>query len=205
MGRFKGLLKTTFLGGVAVLLPVILLWIVFQWLRTKVVALVEPVTNALMAASQPPRVLAEIVAVFLILGVCFLVGVMVKTRFGHWLHRQVEARFLRVAPGYNLIREIVNQFLGQTKTDFFAVVLVRPFDSPTLQTAFVTDRHPGGWVTVFAPSGLNPTTGNIFHLPEERVTQLPVTVEEAMRSLIACGAGTSRLWHGAGSGNETSG
>lgn len=196
MNGVKGFLKTTFLGGVAVLLPVILLWIVFNWLRVKVVALIRPVTEVLMTAAPRPRFWAEVSAVFLILLVCFLVGAVVKTRVGHWLQVQLEQRFLRVAPGYNLIREIVQQFLGQKRTDFFAVALVRPFDAPTLLTAFVTDRHADGWVTVFAPCGLNPTTGTIYHLPAERVTLIEATVEEAMRTLIACGSGTARSWPG---------
>jgi len=196
MNGVKGFLKTTFLGGVAVLLPVILLWIVFNWLRTKVVALIRPVTEVLMAAAPRSRFWAEVTAIFLILLVCFLVGAVVKTRVGQWLQLQLEQRFLRVAPGYNLIREIVQQFLGQKRADFFAVAMVRPFDTPTLLTAFVTDRHADGWVTVYAPCGLNPTTGTIFHLPAERVTLLESTVEEAMRTLIACGSGTAGLWPG---------
>jgi uncharacterized membrane protein len=196
MKGLKRFLRTTFLGGVAVLLPVILIWIIFTWLKAKVVALIGPVAEALMTASRQPRVWAEVAAVILILALCFLVGAIVRTRVGRWVHRQIEERLLTVTPGYNMIREIVQQFLGQKKASFFSTALVRPFDAPTLITAFITDRHPGGWVTVFAPSGLNPTTGSIFHLPSDRVYPLTATVEEAMRSLIACGSGTGNLWPG---------
>ena len=73
-------------------------------------------------------------------------------------------------------------------------------------TAFITDEHCNDWKTVFIPTGPNPTTGYIYHLPSERVFPINVKPEIALRSVIACGAGSRALLEAnakASSGDET--
>jgi uncharacterized membrane protein len=73
------------------------------------------------------------------------------------------------------------------------VALVQVFGNETPMTAFITDTHDDGRVTVFIPTGPNPTSGLIFHLKKEFVHPVNVTVEETMRSVIGCGAGSTNL------------
>ncbi|MEJ2286453.1 MAG: hypothetical protein P8X85_22980 [Desulfobacterales bacterium] len=63
-------------------------------------------------------------------------------------------------------------------------------------TAFVTDTHDSGRHTVFVPTGPNPTSGLIFHVPDKYVHPVGVSVEETLRSVIGCGAGSSNLIDG---------
>jgi uncharacterized membrane protein len=68
-------------------------------------------------------------------------------------------------------------------------------DIPTEATCIVTSHHDNGWFTVFIPTGPNPTSGLIYHLPAEQVELLPtIKVDEALRSIIACGAGSGALY-----------
>jgi uncharacterized membrane protein len=62
-------------------------------------------------------------------------------------------------------------------------------------TAFITDNHADDRFTVFVPTGPNPTTGFIFHLRREFVHPVNVPIEEALRSVISCGAGSTNLIH----------
>lgn len=57
----------------------------------------------------------------------------------------------------------------------------------------VTDTHEDGGCTVFVPTGPNPTSGNIYHLRPENVFPVDTSVEDTMRSIISCGAGSSML------------
>jgi uncharacterized membrane protein len=50
--------------------------------------------------------------------------------------------------------------------------------------------------TVFVPTGPNPNSGLIFHIPDKFVHPAGVSVEEAMRSVIGCGAGSNNLING---------
>ena len=87
----------------------------------------------------------------------------------------------------------VNQFFGRKQSPFSSVALVQIFQNETMVTAFVTDRHGNGTVSVFVPTGPNPTSGFIYHIPEKYVHPVDVPVEDAMRSVISCGAGSEML------------
>ena len=112
---------------------------------------------------------------------------------GGWLFRSLESSLLNKVFGYNLIKETVTQFLSSKQSPFSSVALVNVFGNETLMTAFVTDEHEDGSYSVFVPTGPNPTSGNIYHLKKEFVHLVDISVEDAMRSIISCGAGSSKL------------
>ncbi len=74
-----------------------------------------------------------------------------------------------------------------------SVALVRIFENDTMLTAFVTERHDNGWYSVFVPTGPNPTSGSIYHVKPEFVHHITQPVEDVMRSIISCGAGSAPL------------
>jgi uncharacterized membrane protein len=139
------------------------------------------------------EIIADAVVLLVILGVCFLVGLTVRTRFGKYLYHTIERRLLKIAPGYNLIKETVLQILSNKKSPFSSVALVQIFGNDTLVTSFITDEHLDGSFSVFVPTGPNPTSGNIYHLKGEHVHPINVSVEDTMRSIISCGAGSAKL------------
>jgi len=193
MNKMKSFVMTSLLGGVMVVLPVAILVIVFGWIFNLVTNIIQPFTDLLVAKSDLKEIIADVLVLAIILTACFAVGVIVKTKFGKFIYSAVEHRLLKAAPGYSLIKETVLQILGNKKTPFSSVALVRIFGNDTLVTAFVTDEHPDGSFSVFVPTGPNPTSGNIYHLKGEYVHPVDIPVEEAMRSIISCGAGSAQL------------
>ena len=193
MDRMKAFLRTSLLGGTVVILPVVILVFVFNWVFDFVTNRIQPLTNVVIKQYDIPEISADIFVIFIILMICFTVGVFVRTRLGKFLYRSIENRILRAAPGYSLIKETIVHILGETESPFRTVALARIFGNDTLVSSFVTDRHADGSFTVFVPTGPNPTSGNIFHLKGEYVHPVDVPVEEVMRSIISCGAGSKRL------------
>jgi uncharacterized membrane protein len=193
MNRIKSLIKTSFLGGLIVILPVAILIFVFKWIFGVVARVIQPLTDLILIKSNLREIVADLLAVAIIITVCFIVGVIVKTQIGRFIHTSLENSILKFAPGYSMIKETIMQFLGRKKTPFSSVALVQVFGNETMLTAFVTDEHSDGSYTVFVPTGPNPTSGNIYHLESRFVHQVDVSVEDAMRSIISCGAGSTRL------------
>ena len=193
MKQFKSLIKTSLLGGIVVILPSTIMFLVFSWIFKKTTGLIQPLTSLLIKHSPLPEIFADLIVILIILIVCFFVGIFVRTRLGTWIYHAVENNVLKVAPGYTLVKETVLQFLGNKKSPFSTVVLARIFNNDTLATAFVTDFHDNGMHTIFVPTGPNPTSGNIYHIHEQYLYFLDVSVEETMKSIIGCGAGSNRL------------
>jgi uncharacterized membrane protein len=195
--RTKLFFKTTILGGVIVILPTIILVFAFKWLFGVVGQAIRPLTNLVINNLTLPNQYDQIIATLIVLSVivlgCFLVGLFVRTRLGQLIYSGFENSLLHKAPGYKMIKETVNQFLGKKESPFSSVALVQIFENDTKVTAFITDRHDDGTVTVFVPTGPNPTSGFIYHLHEKYVHPVDVAVEDAMRSVISCGAGSGEL------------
>ena len=193
MQKLRAFVATTTIGGITVVLPAVLLIMIFRGLFGWASGMIRPLTGILVARAPLQGALADLVILSLILLVCFLVGLIVRTKVGRYLQENLEEHILNVAPGYRIIRETVMQLIGRKKSPFSTVALVRLYNNEALMTAFVTDDHEGEWYSVFIPTGPNPTTGYIVHLPAERVFPIPVRVDTAIRSVIACGAGSGPL------------
>ena len=193
MDRLKSFLRTSVLGGIAVILPAVIFFFIFRWLFHWITDLIQPLTDMVTRKLPFPELAADLIVIALILSTCFVIGVFVRTKVGQFLHANLENRILQIAPGYPMIKSIVSQFLGRQEQPFSKVALVRAFQNDTLMTAFITDRHADGRFSVFVPTGPNPTTGFIFHLQPQYVHPVQVSVEEAFRTVIGCGAGSSSL------------
>jgi uncharacterized membrane protein len=185
--------KTALLGGFVVILPAAIIVTVFAWMFGIVTRLIRPLTAVLVERSEMGQLMADLLVIGLIVGFCFALGLAVRTAAGRLLQRSVESRLEKFAPGYRLIKETLLLFLGRKKSPFLRVALVRLYGSDALTTAFVTEEHGDGTVTVFVPTSPNPTSGLIFHLKGEHVLPSDASVETAMRTVIACGVGSEAL------------
>ena len=194
MKRLRSFLKTSLLGGLVVILPVTILVSVSLWLFGLITNWIQPLSDALRSYSEYNELIADFIAISLIIITCFFVGVLVRTRLGGFLFRTIENRTLKLVPGYSMIKDTVLQIFGnRDASPFSSVALAQVYGNDTLATVFITDKHADGSFTVFMPTGPNPTSGLIFHLKGEYVHSVNIPVQDAMRSIISCGAGTHRL------------
>ncbi len=193
MGKLNVFVKTTILGGLVVILPAAILLFMFKWLFSLVTDLIQPLTDLLMTKSNLQEILADAIVIVIILAACFVLGVFVRTKAGTLIIGALGNIILKKIPGYSLIKETVMQIFGSGKSPFSKVAIVQVFGNDTLVSAFITDEHSDGSYTVFMPTGPNPTSGNVYHLKGEYVHPIDVPVEVAMRSIISCGAGSTKL------------
>ena len=191
--KVRKFIFNTLLGGVIVVLPIVLLAAVFAFVFRFVLQMISPLTNLITANSEIHDFIANLLAVCIIVAVCFIVGIAIRTRLGKYLFSVLENNVLKVAPGYTMIKETVLQLLGNKKLPFSAVVLVKPYpNSDVLMTGFIASETEN-FITVFIPFGPTPTQGLIYHLKPENVHKVDISTEVAMRSIISCGAGSEEL------------
>jgi uncharacterized membrane protein len=199
-GQIKAVTKTSLVGGLVVILPIAILVFVFRWVFRLITDAIQPLTNEAVAVYGVPEIIGDMIVVAIILVCCFLIGVVVKTSVGLYLHKTFDGWLQQLAPGYRMIKEVVVQIFGDKENSPFSngkVARVKIFglDCPTEVTALVTDQADNGIYTIFMPTGPNPTSGNIYHVHASQVTLCPdVKIDSAMRTVIACGAGSATIF-----------
>lgn len=200
MQPINNFIKKSVIGGLLVVLPIIILFAAFRWVFRIIASLIEPLTQPIVAQTGASVLAVDLLVILLILVACFIVGSVATTRVGVWLHNRFDHTLARLAPGYNLVRDIIHQVLGDSSNSPFKrgeVAKARLFgaDIATEVTCIVTSHHDNGWFSVFVPTGPNPTSGLIYHLPADQVELIPtIKVDEALRSIIACGAGSAAIY-----------
>ena len=181
--------RSYFLTGLVALLPISLFILVVVWLYRIVDGLITPIARLY----GTPGIITNGLVVITLIVIIFLVGVAARTRFGQWVLDSLDKNVFHHLPGYRTIKALVKPFTGESyKQSLKSVALIDLFDNGSLMSAFITDRH-GKHVTVFVPTGPNPTSGNIFHLPKERVHEVDASVDKVLRTVIAAGAGSKDL------------
>ncbi len=200
MSTVKTTFSKYFVAGLLALLPIAILGFFFRWLFGILTDLIQPFTNILIRSTGLPEIASDLIVCLIIVICVFMIGLLVTTSFGLFLHTRFDVTLQRVAPGYQMVKDIVNQFMGDKSNSPFrkgAVARVRIFGGAidTSVTAIITSQHEDGSYTVFVPTGPNPTSGFIYHVPAEYVELRPdIKIESAMRTVIACGAGSDKLF-----------
>lgn len=193
--RLRNFLRTTLIGGVVALAPLTLIILLFRWVINLIGRSLTPLVDTILQDPDPNpffKFALYLISFTAILLFFFIIGLIVRTRLSKFLNR-AEDRYLLKVPGYKLAKETVQQFFGKNRSFFKEVVLVDIFNTGVLMTGFITDDQ-GDIISVFVPTGPNPTSGNIYHFPEERVIRTSAPVDMGMKTIISCGAGSSEVF-----------
>jgi len=193
MNHIRKFFINMFIGGLIVLLPIIVVIQIFKWFFSIFEEGSRPLTNYLMSLysmSDTTAIMFSMISVFAVLSV---IGMLVRTKIGNGLYQFFEQHILFRVPGYKAIKEITDQISGKQKGLFRKVVLVNLADKGVSVTGFVVDEIGDTHSTVFVPCGPNPTTGFIYHVNNTEITDVDVSIETAMKTVISCGSGSAQF------------
>lgn len=175
------------LGGVLVVLPIYLAVLVLLKGAQSVGKLIRPFTMLLPAWLPAGNVLSLI----LVLTVCFLIGVGVRTRLGKALRERMETSVFERIPGYALFRSLTQQVAGEGRENVWKPALAEIEEA--LVPAFIIEEFEDGRFTVFVPSIPTPLAGAVYILTRERVHPLDVPFTQAIKTVSRWGSGSKDL------------
>lgn len=188
-----GFFKTTLLGAVLVVVPVGIIGFSFWQVVRLVKALLLPVMDWLDFGSAVTETALIGGALLLVMFVCFLTGLAVRTRWGKRVRGWFEKSILEKIPGYSMIRTLVHQYLGHEEERKFRPVLVDQHGSGAMTIGFEIEALENGLVAVFFPSVPAVTLGGVQMIPESRVTPIKASMHDTLEALTMFGVGASKL------------
>jgi len=184
------LTKTTIIGGLLVVLPIYLSVLLLAKTLAGILALLSPVTAAIPASAQ----LRPVIAIVIVLAVCLVAGIVVRTGTGRRAKHALERSVLEKIPGYALVRGLAEKVSGNEGEGAFQPALVEIEDA--LSPGFIIEELEDGRYTVLVPSVPTPAAGALFILARERVHPLDVPFTQAVKVISRWGAGAGVLARG---------
>ena len=180
-------LANTLIGGVLVVLPIYLAVLVLLKGMKSVAALVRPFAM-LLPAWLPAE---HLLSLLLVLAVCCVIGIAVRTRVGRALRERMESSLFERLPGYALFRSLTERLAGEGREHVWKPALVEIEEA--LVPAFIIEVLDDGRCTVFVPSVPTPLAGAVYILTPERVHPLNVPFTQAISSVTRWGSGSKEL------------
>jgi uncharacterized membrane protein len=199
-------LRKAFLTGVSIVVPVIVtvyvLKIAFDFLFGALGPLVGLIEGVGVVGDEGVLI-ARGIALFILLGAILGVGSVTRLSYGERAVGYFD-EFVEAVPGigavYTSFRQMGNVLLDGEAESFREVYLVEfPYDGcyvlgfRTADAVEAVEEATGDeMVTLFLPLAPNPMMGGFLaHIPEERVLELDMTVEEGVRSVATLGIGVT--------------
>jgi uncharacterized membrane protein len=178
---------STIVGGLFIVVPLYLAIVLLLKGMKSVAGLVRPI-----AALVPDWLPAEnLLSLVLVLGLCFLVGVGVRTRSGRVLRERIEKVFFERLPGYALLRSLTQRLAGEGEEQTWQPALAEIEDA--LVPAFIIEELDDGRLTIFVPSVPTPFAGAVYVLAPERVHILDIPFTKAVSAVSRWGSGSKDL------------
>jgi uncharacterized membrane protein len=183
--------KSTIVGGIFVLVPLVILSIVVGHALQAVIDLITPVVHWLPFQTIAATSLALLIGIAgLILG-CFVAGLLARTAISQWFVGSLEQLILSFVPSYGLMKSMGQGWVGADTADPHPTVLVRLDDAQ--QIGFVMDTLADKRCVVFIPDVPTPWSGTLMIVAADRIEPLPLSTKQTIDCLRRLGVNTSAL------------
>ena len=193
----KKKIKSTFLAGIAGIIPIMLTAYILFFL----IKMMDNLLKIIPAGFQPDELLPFHIpglGIIITLILIFVIGLIIKSYIGNKLVVLGEwfvGKIPFVRGIYQALKQLVDAIFGDKSQSFKKVVLIEYPRRGMYALAFVTsetsgeaqDRTDQRCINLFIPTTPNPTSGFYIMAPEDDVKHMDMTVEEAFKLIISGG------------------
>ncbi len=189
LGEF---LKTTAMGGLFVLLPLLLLYLILSEALELVVALATPIADLFPKGTFDKTEFPVLIGLALIVGACFLIGLAMRSstgaRLGHWIEQKTLSR----VPAYGFVKSLTTGLVGADEASAFKAAVLTSLDSDR-EIVYVIEDHGDGELTVLVPWAPASFAGSVKIVARDRVEMLGSNLGDVSRAIGHLGVGVHDL------------
>lgn len=181
-------IKTTIMGGILFLVPIAIFIAVIGKGLEFTGAIARPMADVLPVNMVGGVAVAHVLAILLLLLICFLAGLIARAAIARKAVDALEANVLSRVPAYALLKTKTQSMLSPEDIEGMSSVIVR-FDN-SWQIGFEIERVQDGKVALFLPGSPDAWSGSVCVVDEDRVTplDLPVAAVAKMAKQLGKGA-----------------
>ncbi len=197
---FSRVVRTYFVAGLLAFAPIGITFWAIAWIITRLDNLLLPrVIQWVSPGIQEPPDLPPLVGALFTFVVILLAGVIVRHFFGHEVVRLWERLLSRVPVArtiYGGVKQLLDAVLQTGETNFNRVVMIEYPRKGVWALAFTTGPARGpvaaavpgrDLINCFLPTTPNPTSGFYLAVPEEEITEVDLSVEDAFKVIMSAG------------------
>ena len=192
MKKILEFFKTTIVGGLFVLLPVILVYLALSEVINVLVAMATPIADLFFPGRFEEIEFPALIALALLVGISFILGLIMLSdtgrRFGNWIERIILGRL----PAYNAIKSLTTGFANSQQESSFKPALLKSAEG-NKEFAYIIEDHGDGNLTVMLPWAPTPFAGSVKIVPKDRVEPLTVSMGQLTETLSHWGIGAKDL------------
>ena len=186
-------LRTTLIGGLIFLLPLIVIGVALGHVVRAVLAIAAVLRDTLGIATASGYAAVVAIAVLMVILLCFLAGMAARWTIGRRLMEFIESRLTMIFPRYAIYKDqLAGGIGGEFVRGDLKPVLVALLDG-TARLALEVDRSAEGVVAVYLPSAPDSWSGGIAFVPAERVTRVNAEVGEVMATFEKLGRNSLKV------------
>jgi uncharacterized membrane protein len=178
-------IRTTITGGVLFLLPIVVLFFIFDKAYSILSRISEPI-----AAKIPDVILgfdgSALITVLLLILICFTAGLVFRSKRIRKALGKLEDNVLTYIPGYSLLKSITADSLGQEVE--YKLLPVRVGDGDSWLLGFLIEEGKTH-STVFLPDAPRCDAGEIRILPSSSVIKLDISTSKFTKIIKSYGLG----------------
>ena len=191
MNEYGRYLKRTIIAGLLFMIPVFIVGIIVIKVFQISASLAEPLGALIPIDYIGGIALVNILAVILLLLICFGAGLFARRAFMRGVSRAIESKLDLIYPRYAVIKAMTQAARDKNDSSKLIPVLAR-FDD-NAQMGFEIERSETGMVTVFLPGSPDPWAGSVIHMHKKRISPLDVDLTKVVKILKVLGRGSSEL------------
>jgi uncharacterized membrane protein len=180
-------LKTTLLGGLFILLPLMLLWIGLKEIGGLLEAMATPIADLIPGQYFENLTAPGVVAIVLIIGTSFILGLAARSawlsNFGH----SIENSVLNRVPMYRMLKVVSSALIDSDAGDVKPALVTDGTGGG--DPCYVIEKHKDGRATVLLPWSPASFAGSIKVVQQSDLEYLACSLDEFSRSLSQIGVG----------------
>lgn len=188
MKKLLAFFKTTILGGIFVMLPIVLIFLAFAEAYDMLVLVSTSITDLLFPGHVTESWISILTALGLLVLISFVLGLVMLSGIGPRTVNLIERLILNRIPGYNAIKNLTTSFAGSQENSSFKPGLL--VSASSKEFIYIVEEYDDTSYTIMQPWSPTPFVGSIKIVPRDRVESLDINMGKLTEVLGQWGVGS---------------